>query len=98
MLTAPRRYALLGLRQDGVIGLYFGLSGADVQARVDALRARAAPNVKTFLFDGTDHAVMGKPNLATSDGGTPNAWIQQAVDDAPGGITPAPEHPPRYHR
>jgi hypothetical protein len=82
-LVAPRRYALTGFLGDPVIGSYFGLSGAQIEAKLLALRKDAAGNQKTFFLSGTKHSVIGEgATTKTSDGASLLPWILQfALDD-----------------
>ncbi|KFA90431.1 pectin acetylesterase-family hydrolase [Archangium violaceum] len=81
LLTAPRRYGMLGYLQDGTIATYFGLNGAQVQTRMEAVRASAASNVKTFYLPGNPHVVLSTPNTATSTGLTAREWVRRLAED-----------------
>ncbi|WP_158620041.1 pectin acetylesterase-family hydrolase [Corallococcus sicarius] len=83
LLTAPRRHGMLGHLQDGTIALYFGLDGAQVQAGLEAARASAEPNVKTFYLPGNPHVLLAHPDAATGAGLTVRAWLQQFAGDDP---------------
>jgi hypothetical protein len=87
LLGAPRRYAMLGYLRDGTIGLFFGLQGHTVEAQLLAARAAAAPNVKTFYLNGSDHVVLTTPNVSPSGGMSARAWVTLFADP-----TAAPEH------
>jgi hypothetical protein len=81
VLTAPRRYGMLGYLEDGTIGLYFGLTGTQVRTRLEAVRASAASNVKTYYLPGNPHVVLSTPHVATSTGLTARRWVRSLVED-----------------
>ncbi|RKG62996.1 hypothetical protein D7V80_32385 [Corallococcus sp. CA054B] len=83
LLTAPRRYGMLGYLQDGTISLYFGLEGAQVQSGLEAARASAAPNVKTFYLPGNPHVLLSHPDAANGAGLTVRGWLQQFAAEDP---------------
>ncbi|RKH17252.1 hypothetical protein D7X74_12965 [Corallococcus sp. CA047B] len=83
LLTAPRRYGMLGYQQDGTISLYFGLDGPQVQAGLEAARAAAAPNVKTFYLPGNPHVLLAHPDAANGAGLTVRDWLQRFASDDP---------------
>jgi hypothetical protein len=84
-LVAPRRYALTGFLGDAVIGSYFGLTSAQIEAQLLGLRAGAAGNQKTFFLAGTQHSIIGEGALTTaSDGSSFLPWLLQFAGDAPG--------------
>ncbi len=83
LLPAPRRYGLLGYMSDQVIANFWALDGATVEARVNAMKTNAAPNVKLFLRGGTDHVMYVTPNVTNSTGLSAREWSQRfASDDA----------------
>ncbi|MCY1014938.1 pectin acetylesterase-family hydrolase [Pyxidicoccus sp. MSG2] len=84
LLAAPRRYGLLGYVQDGTIALYFGLNGAQVQARLEAARASAEPGVKTFYLPGNQHVLLTTPDASSGTGPSVREWLQAMAGDAPG--------------
>ena len=79
------RFGLLGYRQDGVIALYFGHLGPEVERRLDLLRAgtQGTTQQRTFFLDGTQHVVLTDPTRATSGGLRADAWVRQMVTDDP---------------
>jgi len=83
-LIAPRRYALTAFLGDAVIGSYFGLSSAQIETQMLALRAGAAANQKTFFLPGTLHSVIGEGAITmTSDGTSLLPWVLQFASDDP---------------
>lgn len=81
-LIAPRRYALTAFLGDAVIGSYFGLSAAQIETQMLALRAGAAANQKTFFLPGTLHSVIGEGTTTmTSDGTSLLPWVLQFASD-----------------
>jgi len=83
-MIAPRRYALTGFLGDGVIAQYFGLTGAQIQTQMLALRQNASANQKTFFLNGMQHSVIGEgATMTASDNSSLLPWvIQFATDDA----------------
>ncbi|MBM4362348.1 MAG: hypothetical protein FJ104_06680 [Deltaproteobacteria bacterium] len=83
-LVAPRRYALTGFLGDAVIGAYFGLGPADIEAQLLTLRDAMASNQRALLLTGTKHSVTGEGlTQVASDGASPIPWMQQFVGDDP---------------
>lgn len=83
LLTAPRRYGMLGYLQDNTIALFFGLQGSQIESQLGSIRENAAPNVKTFYVQGNQHVVLATPAAATSDGGTALEWVRAFAADDP---------------
>lgn len=67
--SGDSQLALLAYQQDGVIGLYFALSGAQLEQRVNAMRAAMAPNQKSYQVPGNAHVLLGQNPLPRPDGG-----------------------------
>jgi hypothetical protein len=83
-LIAPRRYGLTGFLGDGVIAQFFGLTGAQIQTQMLALRQTAAANQKTFFLNGTMHSVIGEgATITATDGSSLLPWILQFANDDP---------------
>jgi hypothetical protein len=83
-LVAPRRYALSGYLGDPVIGQYFGLTGAQIEAQMLALRDGAAANQKTFFLRGTGHSVIAEGSVTVADDGSSLVpWMLQYATDDP---------------
>jgi hypothetical protein len=83
LLGGARRLALASYRKDGTIANYFGLAGADVQLRLDALKVDKPLNLQTFFLDGAGHVVLARPAAATSAGETAGAWLRAFATDDP---------------
>lgn len=83
VLAAPRRYGLMAYLHDQTIGLYFSLSGPQIQKALEALRASAPKHVRTFHLPGTPHVVLATPGVKTSDGTSAQAWLQALAGDGP---------------
>jgi hypothetical protein len=75
------RQAYLANRQDGTIALYFGLTGDQVAAGLDAQRAAAGANQFFYLVDGTAHVVLASPQQKTSTGVVAADWLHAFETD-----------------
>lgn len=68
-VSGPAQLALLAYQQDNVVALYFGLTGAQLEQRVNALRPAMAANQKSYQVSGTAHVLLGQNPLPRADGG-----------------------------
>jgi hypothetical protein len=87
-ITSPSRYGFLSFREDTVISgssFPFGFSGQDFATfgqGLDALRAAAGENQKTFYVEGRGHVLLSvNPSPQTADELTAIGWINQLVTD-----------------
>ena len=88
---AGHRAALLSYTQDSVIGLFYQLSGAQVEAGLGALVAEMAPYDiwRHFFVTGGSHTMLGNPDT-TQNGVTLRTFLTQMVTDDPAWATVAP--------
>ena len=79
------RFGLLSFRRDGVIAIYFGHTGLEVERRLDLLRAGTGSTTqqRTFFLTGNSHVVLTDPTRATTGGLSAGAWVRQMVGDDP---------------
>jgi Pectinacetylesterase len=85
------RAALLSYTQDSVIGLFFQLPGAQVEAGLGALATEMAPfDVwRHFYVTGTTHTIFGSPDTV-SHGVSLRTFVTQMVTDDPSWATVEP--------
>jgi hypothetical protein len=78
------RAALLSYTQDSVIGLFYQLSGPQVEAGLGALATEMAPYDiwRHFYVAGSTHTILGAPDT-TSDGVSLRTFITKMVTDDP---------------
>jgi hypothetical protein len=66
LLAAPRRHAVLGYLRDQVIATCWGVSAAEVETGVTAMRTTAPAHLKTFVLNGNAHVVYDVPSASRS--------------------------------
>jgi hypothetical protein len=78
------RAALLSYTQDSVIGLFYQLSGPQVEAGLGALATEMMPYDiwRHFYVAGSTHTILGAPDT-TSDGVSLRTFITKMVTDDP---------------
>lgn len=79
------RSGLLSFTQDGVIGQYLGISGAQVEEGLSVLAGAMAqyPNTKFYYTTGTDHVLLGKEQDISQNGVSLKKWIAALWTDDP---------------
>ncbi len=79
------RVGVLGSARDGVLALYAGVDGADIEARMGDVRTRVdgLPNVEAFVVSGPGHVVIAN-RLARSDGVSLTDWLAAYASDEAG--------------
>jgi hypothetical protein len=88
---AGHRAALLSYTQDNVIGLFYQLSGPQVEAGLGALVTEMAPYDiwHHFFVAGSTHTILGAPDTV-SNGVSLRTFITQMVTDDPGWVSVDP--------
>lgn len=86
------RAALLSYTQDGVIGLFYQLSGPQVASGLDALAASMARYDvwRHFFVAGSAHTMLGHPAGTVQNGVTLLEFVTRMVTDDPGWASVAP--------
>jgi hypothetical protein len=91
--TLPtQRLALLSYQQDSVLPAFFGITGAQFQAGLDAERKTELDGhagLHYFIAPGPGHVLFFQPGLR-SGAATLSGWIEQMVGDAGGWASVAP--------
>ncbi len=79
------RFGLLASREDETIRTYFNFAPAELATAVDAMvvTMNGLPRQRVFVNDGSQHVLLGRPTLATSDGVTVREWVTAFATDDP---------------
>ncbi len=90
----PARMALLSYLQDRTISGYFSVQPNAFEAQLRALgrdQLNPSANARYFYAAGSNHVLLGSPNLRGADGTTLGAFLQQMLNNDPAWRSVGPE-------